>query len=323
MKFLGTCVLVSFAVSNAFVIPKTNFQNPTSTQLQMATVPPSNSATVGVVGRGFVSVLTAKLAAIAGYNVWMLNPPGQGETIVDLIDNDSLDLELIEVSDSDRVDSRLADTDAIIIAVDDDSTMDEAVIKYLLDPEKAKKMKRVVAMSRNLNGKDMGFFVKASKVSANREVWDNSNKDAYVQFEDAVKKQAAAVNAEHTIVRAGTLKGGACGEDPTLEQYLSKKFYEMTKKDLVTWQLLFDCNARGVKLMKGDKLPGPGAKAVFTATGTEGGLPGDSSRCQIAEAMVESLASEKTANIDFGVATEEAREPPSSDEWQKLFETTL
>jgi len=323
MKFLITSLLFSSAtLSTAFVLPKANYQTPT--QLQMAAVPPSDSATVGIVGRGFVSVLTAKLAAKAGYKTWMLNPPGQEETIRSLIDDDSLDLELIEATDSDRVDTKIAQTDAFIIAVDDDSTMDEAVINYILNPETATNVKRVVTMSRNLNGKDMGFLVKASKLSANREVWDNSNKDAYRKFEAVVKRQAAALTADYTIVRAGTLKGGGCGADEqVLDQYLSKKFYEMAKKDIVNWQLLFDCNVRGVKLTKGDVLPGPGVKAVFTSTGTDGGLPGDSSRCQIAEAMVQSLASEKAANVDFGVATEEAREPPSTDEWQKLFEATL
>jgi len=92
----------------------------------------------------------------------------------------------------------------------------------------------------------------------------------------------------------------------------------MTKKDIITWQLLFDCNVRGVKLAKGDVLPGPGAKAVFTATGTDA-CPGDSSRGGVADAMVRSLSFENTANMDFGVATVEAREPPSDEEWKTLF----
>ena len=50
-------------------------------QLNMATVSPSDGGTVGVVGRGFVSVLAAKLAAMEGYKTWMLMPNGQEETI--------------------------------------------------------------------------------------------------------------------------------------------------------------------------------------------------------------------------------------------------
>ena len=264
-------------------------------------------------------MLTAKLAAISGYKTWMLLPPGQEEVITSLIDDDSLYLELVEGTDSDRVDSKVAETDAVIIAVDSDSTMDEGVINYVVNPATARNLKRVVGMSRNLNGKDMGFLVKASKISANPEVWDNSNAAEYKKFEEVVRRQARGVGADYTIVRAGTLKGGACGEDPLLSQFLSPKFYEMTKRDIVTWNLLFDCNVRGVRLTKGDVLPGPGGKAVFTATGTEA-CAGDSSRCGVAEAMVRSLSSESTANIDFGVATEDAREPPNEEEWKILFE---
>lgn len=54
------------------------------------------------------------------------------------------------------------------------------------------------------------------------------------------------------------------------------------------WQLLFDCNARGVKLAKGDALPS---------------REGDSGCCGVAEAMVRSLEVEGAANVDFGVGT--------------------
>eukprot|EP00551_Chaetoceros_affinis_P018157 CAMPEP_0203715830 /NCGR_PEP_ID=MMETSP0092-20131115/578_1 /ASSEMBLY_ACC=CAM_ASM_001090 /TAXON_ID=426623 /ORGANISM="Chaetoceros affinis, Strain CCMP159" /LENGTH=77 /DNA_ID=CAMNT_0050594137 /DNA_START=60 /DNA_END=290 /DNA_ORIENTATION=- len=77
----------------------------------------------------------------------------------------------------------------------------------------------------------------------------------------------------------------------------------MTKKDIVTWNLLFDCNVRGVVLSKGDVLEGPGFQAVFTATGTDGGLKGDTSRCGMAEALVRSLEYDNAGNIDFGVGT--------------------
>jgi len=314
-------------------------------KLQMAStvVPPSPDSTVGVVGRGFVSVLSAKLAALMGYNVWLLMPPGQKDTIYDLINVDdenvfqNNNLELVEATDTDRLTKKLKETDAFLISSDDD-IMNESVINYILDPkivgtgtssstsskEKAK-VKRVVVMSRNLNGKGMGFFVKASKFSANKQVWDNNSNanNEYKKFEENIRRQTAAVGGDYTIVRAGTLKGGGCGEEPSLNQYLSKKFYELVQTDVVNWQLLFDCVVRGVKITKGDLNEGPGINAVFTAIGTSGGLAGDSSRSAIAEAMVQSLASDKTANIDFGVSTVQSREPPTTDEWQTLFETTL
>ena len=237
-------------------------------------------------------------------------------------------LELVPASDTDRVEELLSTTDAILMATDDvDSCINESIINYILDNEKCNQLKRVVTMSRNLNGSGMGLFVSASKKAANAQVWDNSNKSAYQKYETNVKSAAKKCNADWTIVRAGTLKGGSVGdatnEDSlTYSQYLSEAYYEVSKTDIITWQLLFDCNVRGVKLNKGDSLPGPGVKAVFTATGSEE-HDGDTGRCGLAEAMVRSLELEEAANVDFGVGTVAAREIPSEEEWKKLFQDCL
>lgn len=326
MKIFFSILLSVAAISDGFVLPQQTFgsSGSSNSQLNMATVSPSDGATVGVVGRGFVSVLAAKLAAVEGYKTWMLMPPGQSETIQSLMneeddDEGNVEVELVEATDGDKLESLLESTDAYIFAVDDDTVMDEAVLNFLLNPENAKNVKRVVGMSRNLNGKDMGFFVKASKISANKQVWDGSTSAQYKEFEECLKKCAGAIGADYTIARAGTLKGGASGDsEEPYKQFLTRQFYEMTKRDIVTWNLLFDCGVRGVRLAKGDVLPGPGSKAVFTATGTEAS-PGDTSRGGICEAMVKSLAVENAANMDFGVATEEGRSPPSAEEWQALF----
>ncbi|EJK48250.1 hypothetical protein THAOC_32970 [Thalassiosira oceanica] len=213
-------------------------------------------------------------------------------------------LELVPASDTDRVEELLGESDALLFGTDDvESVVAPAIIDYMLDPEKiSNKLKRVVVMSRNLSGKGMGFFASASRTAANAQVWDNS----------------AKCGADLTIVRSGTLKGGASGEDMKYPQYLSEKFYELTKADIVTWQLLFDCNVRGVKLAKGDVMPGPGVKAVFAATGVDE-HEGDSSRCGVAEAMVRCLEYEMTSGEDFGVATVASREIPTEEEWNNLF----
>lgn len=321
---LSSLMLTEIATSFVVTSSQTNsksMQRQTNHQLQMAAVPPSESASVGIIGRGFVSVVSAKISALQGYDTFMLCPEGQEETIKELV-NDEGDmppnLTLISATDNDGFNSKIENADALIFAVDDSSVMDNSVIEYVLNPEKAKNLKRVVAMSRNLNGKGMNFAVKASRISANGEVWDMSSADQYKVFEKTIQDAAKACSAEYTIARAGTLKGGACGEDE-FNQFLSRKFYDMTKKDIITWNLLFDCNVRGVVLEKGDVLPGPGFQAVFTATGTDGGLPGDTSRCGMGEAMVRSLAYENLGNMDFGVATAESREPPTDKEWGELF----
>ena len=232
-------------------------------------------------------------------------------------------LELVSASDTDRIESLLGETQALMIAVDDvDSVVDSSILEYLLDAERVGKMKRVVAMSRNLNGAGMGMFVSASKRAANSQVWDNSQAGAFRQYEENVKKAAEKCGADWTIVRAGTLKGGASGEKNVHPQFLAESYYELSKNDIVTWQLLFDCNVRGVKLAKGDVLPGPGVKAVFTAIGSEE-HDGDSGRCGVAEAMLRSLELESTVNMDFGVGTVTARDPPNDEEWKELFQNCL
>ena len=195
LHFYRNGLACAFCPSKPSSIPRRN----AISKLSMATVPPSLDSTVGIVGRGFVSILTAKLAALAGYQTWVLLPTGQTDTVLSLIDQKPENLDLIESADTDAIESRIESTDALIIAVDDDSTMDEAVINYFLNPESATRMKRVVAMSRNLNGEGMGFLVKASKLSANREVWDGSNSKAYHQFESTIKKQAEAMGIDYPL----------------------------------------------------------------------------------------------------------------------------
>lgn len=303
------------------VVPNhNNHQSSFSTTLLMAnTVSPGDEGTVGVIGRGFVSVLTAKLLALKGYDTWMIIPPGAEETTKILMgDISGKKLELVQAADSETIQSRAASMSALIIAIDDTNAIDASVVEYLLQTDNAKNVQRIVGMSRNLNGQNMGFFVKASKATANANVWDGSTLEQFRAYETLLKQKAADLGADYTIVRAGTLKGGACGEKDQFPQFLTTDFYEMTKRDVVNFNLLFDCNIRGVTLAKGDVMKGPGNKAIFTATSNEA-CDGDTSRCGVAEAMVRSLALEQTANVDFGVGTAASREPPADVEWDQLF----
>lgn len=291
-------------------------------------------STVGIVGRGFISVLVAKLAALAGYNTWMLYPPNELETIHSLIqinEDDPLppNLEFLSILDGDVVQERMRDTEALVFAVDgpDNGVIDLDVIKFLLNEDTASSLKRVVMMSRNLNGKGMGFLVKAAKTTANNEVWAGGDDQVriYKEYENQVKTivQKSCDNQETdvVVVRVGTLKGGACGEE-TFPQFLSPKFYEITKKDIITWQLLFDCNVRGVKLFPGDTMPGPGGKAILTATATEA-CDGDSSRCGVAEAIVKCLSVDGVKGGDFAVGTVDSRDPPGNEDWNEMLKSVM
>jgi len=327
---IGMLMLLALP-SNSFSFPP-SIQNSVLTTTQLsATIQPSESTTIGTVGNGYLPILLSKLAAHRQHGKsWIICPTADIEKMRELSavsDGFASDImanhELVSASDTDRVEELLGQTDALLVATDDvDSVVDPSILKYLLAPEKVPRMKRVVAMSRNLNGAGMGFFVNASRRAANAQVWDNGNKAAFSQFEADVRSAAQSCGADWTIVRAGTLKGGATGENNEYPQYLAETYYEMTKRDIITWQLLFDCGVRGVKLARGDVMSGPGVQAVFTAVGSEE-HEGDSGRCGVAEAMVRSLEVDGAANVDFGVGTVASREAPSDKEWEALFQECL
>ena len=265
-----------------------------STTTQSLTVQPGS--TVGVIGKGFISILTAKIAAINGYNSWLAIPEGDEEKVKSLIYetpgyDDELPITFVSSTDANQLSSLLSSSDAMILASDDSNApLSEGVINFVTQAETSSNLKRIVNMSRNLNNKDYGFFVKASKVSSNAEVWacEAPVVQEFQKVDSLVKARAAELGCEYTIARAGTLKGGACGEvgaEDHCPQYLASKYYELTKRDIITWQLLFDCRGRGVVIEKGDVLPGPGFKAAFTASAPDPSV-GDTGRTGLAEAMV-------------------------------------
>lgn len=127
--------------------------------------------------------------------------------------------------------------------------------------------------------------------------------------------------SEYTVIRAGTMKGGATGGalegGGGCDRFLNPKFYQYGQQDVVNWRLLFDCSALGVKLTAGDTLQGPGFTAAITATDKCGA--GDSHRGAVAGALVESLEAEAAANRDFSVGSEEGETFPSEEAWRALF----
>ncbi len=325
---ISSAVLVGTVAGMAGAFQLSTRVTRASSTRRFATVQPTESSTIGTVGNGYLPILLAKLSALTHGNSWVVCPAADMDMMKQLAAMDGFgklpqNLEFVPASDTDRVESLLRDTDALMLACDYvDSVVDPNVINYLLDPAKVANLKRVVAMSRNLNGSGMGMLVSASRRAANAQVWDNSNAAAYRSYEQSIKDATKKCGADWTIVRAGTLKGGACGESNLYPQYLAESYYELTKNDIITWQLLFDCNIRGVKLQKGDVMSGPGIKAVFTAIGSEE-HEGDSSRSGVAEAMVRSLGIEGAANVDFGVGTVASREIPTNEEWAQLFQQCL
>ena len=124
---------------------------------------------------------------------------------------------------------------------------------------------------------------------------------------------SAGAGAEYTVIRAGTLKGGATGIslDESVDEadrngeptFLTPAFYKLGTQDVANWRLVYDCSALGVNLVAGDTLPGPGASAVFTATDKVGA--GDSHRGAVAAALVEALRSPAAASRECETADPE------------------
>lgn len=164
----------------------------------------------------------------------------------------------------------------------------------------------------------------AAKIAANSEIWaaNSGAVQAYRATDEMVIRRAKEVGAKYTIVRAGTLKGGAVGDSLAggsgCPSFLNTKFYDLGQQDIVNWRLLYDCAMMGVSLQKGDVLPGPGFTAALTATTPEGGS-GDSHRGAVAAALVEALCVDAAANADFSVGSTKEPMPPSEVQWQALF----
>jgi hypothetical protein len=91
------------------------------------------------------------------------------------------------------------------------------------------KLRHVSLMSRYLNGAGMGFTAKAAKLAANNEIWAagaNAVKEYRTQ-ESLVRSRAREVGASLTIIRAGTLKGGANANGEGEPTFLASPFYDL------------------------------------------------------------------------------------------------
>ena len=292
----------------------------------------SPGGNVLVVGSGPVLICAAKLAAIKGFTTTALLFPEECQAAKALIydkktEEGSIPLTFMPIAGPDAneetIEKLAAESEGLILALDNEKTFGAPVLETFLKPGGA--LKRVSMMSRYLNGGGMGFFVKSAKFPANTEIWD-ANADAvaaYKAMENIVSTKAMAAGAEYTVIRAGTLKGGATGSslsdaggggEPTL---LTPAFYKLGAQDVANWRLIYDCDALGVNLVAGDTLPGPGNSAVFTATAKVGA--GDSHRGAVAASLVEALRAPKAGNRDFSIAAEEGRDFPDDAGWAAKF----
>mmetsp|Transcript_23302 Transcript_23302/g.52568 ORF Transcript_23302/g.52568 Transcript_23302/m.52568 type:complete len:168 (-) Transcript_23302:787-1290(-) len=103
-------------------------------------------------------------------------------------------------------DEILESCSGVIVAIDGDDPISDGLLDVVMPDTTT--AKRVVVMSRNLNGKGLGPFVQASKSAANKEVWAGGSAlvAEYKRMEAKVKSLCERSGAEWVVVRAGTLK---------------------------------------------------------------------------------------------------------------------
>lgn len=276
-----------------------------------------------VVGGGPIALLAAKKAALDGYKVSFIAGPlkdqckellyGEGE-------GEMPNLNLLAVSGEDEFKKLIGDLDGIIMAIDGDQPVPESLFDTVMPSGST--VKRVVAMSRNLNGNGMGPTVTAAKNFGNKEIWDNSAKELYERFEMKLKSVCSDNGADYVICRAGTLKGGGPADaNPDYKDIarigLSKAFYKLGAQDIANWRMLFDCDMQGAELLAGDNADGPGFWAPQTATSFDK-KAGDTGRHALAGVMVHAL-SNGAGNKDFAVIADEGKKPLTKAELDAKF----
>ena len=142
----------------------------------------------------------------------------------------------LDISNKEKCEEAIQNAEAILLVTDGESTVTDFAIDAVIPESEPTKVKKIVAMSRNLNGKGLGFFAQSAKDFANPDVWTGSTPTmgVYRKFEEKIRAKAAKVGADYTIVRAGTLKGGGPGSElppagsrtyPHAAYALSSKFY--------------------------------------------------------------------------------------------------
>ena len=143
-------------------------------------------ANVLVLGRGPVMLLAAKLAALRGYSTTCAVAQDYGDAVdaPTLVygkdaDDSVLPLTLLPASPSTQgfdptvARAAIAAADGVIVAFDDDSTLDESILNTWI-PKDRSQAKHICFMSRYLNGAGMGPFAIAAKKTANLDVWTAS-----------------------------------------------------------------------------------------------------------------------------------------------------
>ena len=76
----------------------------------------------------------------------------------------SLPLEFLDISDKEKCENAIQNAEAILLVTDGESTVTDFAIDAVLPDDEPTKVKKIVAMSRNLNGKAWVFLHSLQKI---------------------------------------------------------------------------------------------------------------------------------------------------------------
>ena len=136
-------------------------------------------AKVLVSGGGPLMLLTAKIAALRGFDVTAAVTPGDLELGPRLVE-ESAGVKYIQITgegaDGAAIDAKINEAQGLLLAIDSEASVPDSVIRVFVNPEAAPNLAHVGVMSRYLNGKGMGFIASTAKAAGNVDVWDGNGK---------------------------------------------------------------------------------------------------------------------------------------------------
>jgi hypothetical protein len=173
----------------------------------------------------------------------------------------------------------------------------------------------------NAAGEELSKVILLSKMGVTRSKGGffgggNSN---LLESEKRLRDICSSKNLELSIVRAGNLKGGGCGEAG--KDFGLNEAYYNTLVDVVeaSVSMAHDKYTLGADCTLGDSIEMPN---MFTQLGTKSSFdpcPSDSNRIAVAAGAV--AAALKEGQIEISVSSAKAEQPPSSDEWNEILES--
>ncbi|CAJ1930683.1 unnamed protein product [Cylindrotheca closterium] len=192
----------------------------------------------------------------------------------------------------------------VILLTGHDNPIEEKAVNTLLNTA-GEGLSKVVLVSQMGGSKAKGGFFGGG----------NSIKES----EDYIRKVCQSKGLDLSIVRAGMLKGGGCGD--VGDDFGLNKVYYNTLVDVIeaSVTMAHDKYSLGADCTLGDTVEMPN---MFTQMGSKSSFEPcqyDSNRIVVAGGAV--AAALKDGEIEFSIGTQSSKTPPSQEDWVKMFDT--